>query len=71
MGGAMNRDDIIRIARDAGFTWEPINNIIGPLERFSALVASHEREACAKIADEIDDMTGREIADSIRARGEV
>lgn len=40
------------------------------LERFAAMVAAHEREACAKIADDIDDMSGREIADNIRDRGE-
>lgn len=34
----MTRDDVIRMAREAGFTWEPINNIAGPLERFAALV---------------------------------
>jgi hypothetical protein len=35
--------DTIDMAREAGFTWEPINNIIGPLERFEALVRADER----------------------------
>lgn len=39
----MNRDDILHMALEAGFTWEPINNIVGPLERFAALVAAAER----------------------------
>ena len=48
----MNRDDIIRIAREAGLialnvecdpTYAPI------IERFAALVAAAEREACAKV----------------------
>jgi hypothetical protein len=34
----------VEMAKEAGFTWEPINNIIGPLERFKALVAAAERE---------------------------
>ena len=34
----MTRDEVIRLALKAGFTWEPINNIAGPLERFAALV---------------------------------
>jgi hypothetical protein len=32
------------MAREAGFTWEPINNIIGPLKRFEQLVRADERE---------------------------
>lgn len=34
----MTRDEVIRLALKAGFTWEPINNIADPLERFAALV---------------------------------
>jgi hypothetical protein len=36
--------DVIEMAREAGFTWEPINNIIGPLKRFEQLVRADERE---------------------------
>ena len=50
----MNRDDIIRMAREA--RW--IGNVEGwtftnyeELERFAALVAAHEREACAQVCD--------------------
>jgi len=46
-------DKTIDMAREAGFTWEPINNIIGPLERFEALVRAAEREACAKVCDDL------------------
>jgi hypothetical protein len=34
----------IDMAKKAGFTWEPIGNIIGPLERFEALIRADERE---------------------------
>jgi hypothetical protein len=71
----MNRDDIIRMAREAGaernsdfpdWSFED-----GPLERFAALVAATEREACAKVCD--DWPNGRDdvysIGEAIRARG--
>lgn len=43
----MNKDEIIRMAREAG----PLTQ--GPFDawckRFAALVAAHEREACAEV----------------------
>jgi hypothetical protein len=74
----MNREDIIRMARKAGFdysgaelTWESVI-CTEELERFATLVASAEREACAKVADDFGSQTfsdwpGR-ISDAIRAR---
>jgi hypothetical protein len=52
----MNREDIIRMAREAGFNVEQgyllrITGIDEDLERFASLVASAEREACADIAE--------------------
>ena len=50
----MTQDDIIRMAREAGFeglldkAWG-----IEQLERFAALVAANEREACAKVCEEM------------------
>ena len=78
----MNREDIIRMARAAGCKpfrspehWDDVQVFATPdvLERFAALVAAAEREACAKVCDVIDD--GREdlsaeCAAAIRARGE-
>jgi hypothetical protein len=52
----MNRDDIIRMARECGY-WSGQTvemNDVG-LERFAALVAAAEREECAKVADSICD----------------
>ena len=43
------------------------------LEHFAALVAAHEREACAKVCEQAADdefYMGRQYADAIRARGE-
>lgn len=58
----MNREDVIRWAREAGllvigtadggeavYTWP--QGITDELERFAALVAAAEREACAKVCD--------------------
>jgi len=69
----MNRDDIIRMAREAELNAHGL--VIDRLERFAALVAAYEREACAKWADlvarEIDNTnnTATYIASGIRARG--
>jgi hypothetical protein len=73
----MTRDDIIRLAREAGWHDELLSvSFTEPLlERFAALVAAAEREACAKVVElvarEIDDTNGTAtyIAKAIRARG--
>jgi hypothetical protein len=46
----MNRDDITRMAREAGFVGFDGDN--GSLRRFAALVAAAEREACAKLCED-------------------
>jgi hypothetical protein len=72
----MTRDDIIRMARQVGFVLDEADFIYPnprrsgiqlELERFAALVAQHEREACAKVAEE--GLIGHTIAKAIRARG--
>jgi hypothetical protein len=79
----MNRDDIIRMAREAcgepawdggvEWTWEEV-------ERFANLVAAAEREACAKVAEDMGNIDGNmnktwrngcfDAAFAIRARRE-
>jgi hypothetical protein len=50
----MNREDVIRMAQEAGL-WEIRHSVemaiggVGELERFAALVASVEREECKKL----------------------
>ena len=94
----MTQDEIIRMARDAGIPIETdwagrpstlvINDSgvslrgVDDLERFAALVAAYEREACAKVADGELMNTNMQtsyppkssaawnIAAAIRARGE-
>lgn len=48
----MNLDDITRMAREAGYSW---SMHISALERFAELVAAAEREACAKVCEDISD----------------
>ena len=76
--------NITELAKQAHFnskTWVDIyqddittRDVLGYLEAFAALVAAHEREACAKLCDEV----GKEslshwpyrFANMIRARSE-
>jgi hypothetical protein len=77
---------IIEMAREAGFAINelhcspPIITFVGQegvIEAFAALVAAAEREACAKVCDDIATEDGWEgsyangCAVAIRARGQV
>jgi Tat protein secretion system quality control protein TatD with DNase activity len=81
----MTRDDIIKMAREAGFN--PVSYTGANLElfeRFAALVATAEREACAKVCEGLGVHPalnvfnggpdwykhGKDCAAAIRARGE-
>ena len=81
----MTREDIVRMAREAGFN--PVSYMganLESFERFAALVAAHEREACANLLLNVDlssmDADHRlqswtatvllNFSDAIRARGE-
>ena len=85
----MTQDEIIRMAREAGGYLAELPNGDAwlfddnqHLERFAALVAAHEREACVKVADEElmntnmltsyppKSIAAWNIAAAIRARGE-
>ena len=66
----MNRDEIIRMAREAGsIDSEDV------IETVYAAFAAAEREACAKVCEQYDDdggageTWGPRFADAIRARG--
>lgn len=76
----MNKEEIIRMAREVADKdkVDPYINefvVLTPeeLERFAALVAEHERNACAKVCEALRDEDGyeawnTECADAIRAR---
>ena len=71
----MTREDIIKLAREAGWphAWMDAER----LERFAALVAAAEREACAKACEERQEVFQKYYtkglaamcAEAIRARG--
>jgi hypothetical protein len=73
----VDKEDIIRIAQEAGFMeaghpMNPWSAHTDQIEVFAALVAAHEREQAAKVCD--DWPNGRDdvysIGVAIRARGE-
>jgi|SanBayMetagenome_1026888.scaffolds.fasta_scaffold48632_3 hypothetical protein len=78
----MNRDDIIRMAREAGFKphhspemWDITIASDEAIERFAALVTAAEREACARVVEDVEpslspiiNMANRLAAAVIRAR---
>ena len=83
----MDREDIIRMARECQFAhyYESGDLVAMPqLERFAAIVAAHEREACANLLLNVslDSMDADHrlqswtatvllnFSDAIRARGE-
>jgi len=90
----MNRDDIIRMAREVGAYYAAIDEATGQefltlpeqaFERFAAIVAAAEREACmeqigilveaereacAEMVEGMDVQHPKYIAAAIRARGE-
>ena len=70
----MNHNDIIRMAREAGWEMgEDLSDGFGALlMRYTALVAAAEREACCKIVYgqcESDNVAQRTV-DAIRERGD-
>ena len=70
----MTREDIIRMAREAGKVRPGVEYMpLEVFERFAKLVAAAEREACAKacdkLGDEYADANAADCAFAIRERG--
>ena len=71
----MERDEVIRIATDAGFSWYGKHMDSGgdhdvwegDIERFASLVAAAQKERCAKVCEEQELVWGRHYAATIRA----
>lgn len=70
-GGGMMRDDMIRMAREAGWQYADGDDGYNPLWRFAALVAAAEREAIIRLIDEMRHTDRDGVAAAIRARGQV
>ena len=70
----MTREEIIDMAIQAGFVDYELDDgtthaFDKRYEAFAVLVASAEREACAKVADGWPDYDVQGLAEAIRARG--
>jgi len=72
----MTQDEIIEMAREAGFdcydkeiTWDDVN-CTDELVAFAKLVAAKEREACALLAEKLIADEYFDVATEIRARGQ-
>jgi hypothetical protein len=82
----MTEQEVILMADASGLSYYGMGKdrakFIHYLERFAALVAAHEREACAKVCDDLPppegysiveisfwDITSLACGDAIRARG--
>ena len=51
----MDREEIIRMAREAGLAYGSDEKPLGSVTRFAALVADHERDRICKAIKEEDD----------------
>ena len=51
----MTKEEIIRMAREAGLAYGSDEKPLESVTRFAALVAAAEREACAKLCDKQSD----------------
>jgi hypothetical protein len=63
-------NDILRWAKEADL-WMTSEERIAAVERFAALVRADEREQCAKLCDDLQDVPAtepRHCAEDIRAR---
>jgi hypothetical protein len=70
----MTRDDIIKLAQKAGLDPD-LWNYTDAFERFAALVAAAEREACARLVEEeyvrqFEEHRHQNLVAAIRARGQ-
>lgn len=66
----MTRDDIIELAREVWGLIYISESDVSKLEKFAALAAAAEREACARVCDGWTGADGDVCAEEIRARGE-
>ena len=72
----MTKEDIIKLAREAGLSYGSDEKPLNSVTRFAALIAAAEREACAKLVEADGLARGSEglvmikAAGRIRARGE-
>ncbi|MBO0943340.1 hypothetical protein J1N44_17805 [Acidovorax temperans] len=64
----MNQDEIIAMAREEGLSFVPDTN--SPLARIVRKAVAKEREACAKVCDELAELNRASPTDSMWQWGE-
>jgi hypothetical protein len=64
----MNKEEIIKLAIE--HTVSGLKFDEDGLVRFAKLVAEHEREACAKLCDELDQKLWEDMGESMSGYGE-
>jgi len=67
----MTQDEMIELAKQAGWQYAHGESGFEPLWAFAKLVAEKEREACATMSDWILKEGGGTWGDAIRARGQI
>ena len=66
----MTKDEIIKLAREAGLVnWEA-TAYANELSDFASLVAQHEREKCAKLCDDLDQKLWEDMGEPMSGYGE-
>ncbi len=64
----MTKDDIVKLAIE--HTVSGLKFDEDGLVRFAKLIAEHEREACAKLCDELDQKLWEDMGDAMSGYGE-
>ena len=64
----MNKNDIVKLAIE--HTVSGLKFDEDGLLRFAKLIAEHEREACAKLCDELDQKLWEDMGESMSGYGE-
>ena len=66
----MTQDEMIEMAKQAGWQYATGDSGYEPLWAFAKLIAEHEREACAKVCEDSVEYAGDTLAEAIRERGQ-
>ena len=74
----MTKEEIIRMAhlyRHSSETSAAMFSLVEAIDRYTTIVRDYEREACAKLCDDLDDdlpdgLAGWQYGEAIRARGQ-
>ena len=72
----LQQDEIIEMARESGLPhWYEDDTLVNESRviKFAKLIAAKEREACAKVCEEVGEhpsLTPQHCAESIRSRGQ-